>query len=1367
FVLLYQAVAAAAPVITSFSPASGTVGTLVTINGTGLSSPSSFNICGKPAVVVSNNGTKLMGMVMPGAISGSITITTAGGTASAGGSFTVNAPAAIPIAKEIFNIGTELDPEKAYDISVSADGTTAAIPSSQDNNQQGGVWIYVRSGDTWVRQGNKLVGTGNTGPAWQGYEVALSADGNTLLSSGPQDNGLHGAVWVFSRLNGVWIQQAILKANDEVSLGYQGLGIALSADGNTAIVGGPWDNSNVGAVWTYVRTGNTWTQQGSKLTVSDNIGNARFGFSVAISADGHTLIAGGASDNNDIGATWVFTNNNNNNWIQQGPKLVGSGVVGSQAYQGGNVSLSADGNTALIGGYLDNNRNGATWVFTRTGTTWAQQGNKLIGDLNNLFDLSYEGESVSLSADGNIALIGGYGTDGFGAAWSFARKNGIWTQQGPRIYDKDEQQGFGDGVALTSDGKYAFISKSGGAKIYSLNTPAPQILSLTPSSGPVGTVVTMTGTDLWATTAIKLGSNSALLTSVTDTKISFMIMPGTSTNQVSLTTPAGTITSSQKFTVTATPYPIQQQGAKLVAPNTGTQLQGNSVAVSADGNTAIIGAPADKEKIGSAWVYVRSVSGAWTRQSGRLIAGDISGSPEFGSSAAISANGNTVVIGAPANANTSKGAAWVFNRKGTNWEQYGLRIGASFTFPPASLGAGVSISADGNTLAMLGSTDNSGIGAVWIFTFQRGGWRQQGGKLVGTGYITSSDAATNQSYSTALSADGNTLLFGRGSDNNKQGALWVFTRSGNTWTQQGNKIIATGNTGAAQLGFSVALSADGNTAVAGGKTNNNGTGAMWVFTRNGTIWTQQGGSLLGTGSAGVANQGTAVSLSADGNTAVSGGNLDNNGIGASWVFTRSGNTWTQQGEKRVGTGSVGKANQGISVALSADGTTLLSGGNTDNNSIGAAWAFGITRKSQTVTLSGNATGLPVYGMPDITPTVSASSGLPVTLSSSNTSIATIVNGKVHIVGAGTVTITATQPGNYEYLPASKSVTVPIGKRPLIVKVGTQYGLQGYPLPKFIFTYTGFINGDTVTSVTTLPVASTMATNSSPAGNYPLTISGGTSAKYNLSYVNGTFTIAPVSYFTAPLPVKTYGDADFYEFGINVPNATFTSSDPSVATIVNGKIHIKGAGTTSISTQNGSLGISKPLTVNKAVLTVTAINQSKVSGTANPPLSYTIGGFVNGDNPNSLIKKPAISTTATTSSPAGSYPITVNGGSSFNYAFKYVNASLTVNPATSITVPTTAMYEPIVQQALSPNGDDINDILLIGNIERYADNQLSIVNSKGVSVFNITGYDNISKVFNGRAGTGGKMLQPGTYFYKLQYRVEGVLKSKNGYFIIKY
>jgi FG-GAP repeat len=197
------------------------------------------------------------------------------------------------------------------------------------------------------QQAPKLVGTGAIGQAGQGGSVALSADGNTAIVGGDADNGI-GAAWVFTQSGGVWTQQAKLVGTGAIGIAEQGFSVALSGDGNTAIVGGPDDNNQAGAAWVFTQSGGFWTQQGAKLFGGGAVGAAQQGWAIALSGDGKTAIAGGYSDNGFAGAAWVFTQSNGV-WSQQGSKLIGTGAIG-QAEQGGSVSLSADGNTAIVGG---------------------------------------------------------------------------------------------------------------------------------------------------------------------------------------------------------------------------------------------------------------------------------------------------------------------------------------------------------------------------------------------------------------------------------------------------------------------------------------------------------------------------------------------------------------------------------------------------------------------------------------------------------------------------------------------------------------------------------------------------------------------------------------------------------------------------------------------------------------------------------------------------------------------------------------------------------------------------------------------------------------------------------------------------------
>ena len=297
------------PTITSFTPLSGPVGTLVTITGTNLEMPTSLLIGGADAIPISNDGGTLVAMLMPGAMTGTVDISTSGGTATSTDNFTIE----------------------------------ASVPPK-------------------AQQGDKLVGTGNTGPALQGRSVSLSADGNTALVGGYGDNTGQGAAWVFIRTGSTWTQQGTkLVGTGNGGAAQQGISVSLSADGHTALVGGYADNGWQGAAWIFTRTDSTWSQQGEKLTGTGIEGAARRGKSVSISADGNTAMIGGPYDNSSLGAVWIFTRTDST-WAQQGEKLVGTGSVGDadgRVYQGVSVSISADGTTALVGGEYDNAKAGA------------------------------------------------------------------------------------------------------------------------------------------------------------------------------------------------------------------------------------------------------------------------------------------------------------------------------------------------------------------------------------------------------------------------------------------------------------------------------------------------------------------------------------------------------------------------------------------------------------------------------------------------------------------------------------------------------------------------------------------------------------------------------------------------------------------------------------------------------------------------------------------------------------------------------------------------------------------------------------------------------------------------------------------------
>jgi hypothetical protein len=377
-----------------------------------------------------------------------------------------------------------------------------------------------------------------------------------------------------------------------------------------------------------------------------------------------------------------------------------------------------------------------------------------------------------------------------------------------------------------------------------------------------------------------------------------------------------------------------QQGPKFVGTGMlGNSRQGWTVAISSDGNTAIVGGIDDDFFAGAVWIFIRS-SGVWTQQGPKLVGTGADGEGFQGSSVAISSDGNTAITGGYGD-NSNVGAVWVFTRSGGVWTQQGTKLVGTGGVGSTDQGQSVAISSDGNTFIVGGPADNIQAGAVWIFTRSGGIWTQQGPKLVGTGAFGNA----YQGWSSAISSDGNTAIVGGPANNNIAGAVWVFTRSGGVWTQQGPRLVGTGAAAEAEQGWSVAISLDGNTALVGGPTDNNFAGAVWVFTRSGGVWVQQGSKLVGTGGVGDVFQGSSAAISTDGNTAIEGGSGDNNEVGAVWVFTRSGSVWTQQGTKLVGTDVVGFPRQGSSVAISSDGGTAIVGGPNDDGLAGAFWVF--------------------------------------------------------------------------------------------------------------------------------------------------------------------------------------------------------------------------------------------------------------------------------------------------------------------------------------------------------------------------------------------------------------------------------------------
>ncbi|HWW23083.1 MAG TPA: Ig-like domain repeat protein [Edaphobacter sp.] len=318
------------------------------------------------------------------------------------------------------------------------------------------------------------------------------------------------------------------------------------------------------------------------------------------------------------------------------------------------------------------------------------------------------------------------------------------------------------------------------------------------------------------------------------------------------------------------------------------------------------------------------------------------------------------------------------------------------------------------------------------------------------------------------------------------------------------------------------------------------------------------------------------------------------------------------------------------------------------------------------------------------------------------------------LNAGSYTITATYPGDGNYAsstsaPVAVTVaqkTAQSGGAALTITVDNTSRYTGQGNPAFTYTVSGdqnLVNGDTdATAITGVPVFSTLATPTSPAGTYPVSVSGLNSTNYTLAFVSGTLTViqstTTVALTSSPNP-STYGNAVTFTATTAAADATgtvtftdeTTSSTLGIATISGGvstpTTSALAVGTHAIVATYGgdskySAATSSVLNqvVNKAVLTVTATSITRSYGTANPAFASNIFGFVNGDTMSAVSGTPSLTTTATDLSPVGTYPIIALVGtlSATNYTFILVNGTLTVTGLSSSTTtltltPSTVMY----------------------------------------------------------------------------------------------
>jgi hypothetical protein len=332
----------------------------------------------------------------------------------------------------------------------SADGNTALVGAPLSSSSDGYAAVYRFTNGSW---GSASTLTSTAGAsAYFGQSVALSADGNTALIGAPLSSSSGGYAAVYRFTNGTWGSASTLTGAGP-QFGYS---VALSADGNTALVGTPYASSSAGYAAVYRFTNGTW---GSASTLTSTAGaGAFFGWSVALSADGNTAIVGavGASSLAGYAAVYRFTNGS---WGSASPL---TSTAGASAFFGYYVALSADGNTALVGAMGASSNDGYAAVYRFTNGTWGSA-----SPLTSTAGASAQfGQSVALSTDGNTALVGAplsSSSDGYAAVYRFT--NGTWGSASPLTSTAGAGANFGWSVSLSADGNTSLV----GAPVASSN----------------------------------------------------------------------------------------------------------------------------------------------------------------------------------------------------------------------------------------------------------------------------------------------------------------------------------------------------------------------------------------------------------------------------------------------------------------------------------------------------------------------------------------------------------------------------------------------------------------------------------------------------------------------------------------------------------------------------------------------------------------------------------------------------------------------------------------------------------------------------------------------------------------------------------
>ena len=309
------------------------------------------------------------------------------------------------------------------------------------------------------------------------------------------------------------------------------------------------------------------------------------------------------------------------------------------------------------------------------------------------------------------------------------------------------------------------------------------------------------------------------------------------------------------------------------------------------------------------------------------------------------------------------------------------------------------------------------------------------------------------------------------------------------------------------------------------------------------------------------------------------------------------------------------------------------------------------------------------------------------------------------VGTYTTLCNGAAAGNYAINYANGEAT--IGQASLSITASSASITYGGAAPTIAASYSGFVNGDSQSSLSTQPLCTSAVTSISGVGTYSSSCSGAADLNYTISYINGSVQVDPMSLtITASSASATYGGsvpattASFNGF-VNTDTASSLTTPPTCTTTATSTSPVGNYPTDCSGAVDANYTISYvagTLQVGAAPLIVTASTGSMTYGGTPPPISPSYSGFVNGDSSASLSNTPLCSSTAGSSSPVGTYSTSCSAAADSNYTISYVVGEVIVGPAPlAIAASSSSMTYGGTAPTINPsysgfvNGDDAGSL----------------------------------------------------------------------------